>query len=44
MSLRSLYLSLVRVSRMDKLVADVETRFSAIADSIYNGQLSKLES
>jgi hypothetical protein len=44
MSLRSLYLSLVRESRMDKLVADVETMFSAIADSIDNGQLSKLES
>ena len=29
---------------MDKLVADVETMFSAIADSIYKGQLSKLES
>ena len=44
MSLRRLYLSLVRVVRTDKLVADVETMFSAIADSIYNGQLSKLES
>lgn len=44
MSWRSLYRSLVCESRMDKLVAEVETMFSAIADAIYKRQLPKLES
>jgi hypothetical protein len=29
---------------MDKLLAEVEAMFSAIADSIYKGQLPKVES
>jgi hypothetical protein len=35
---------LARESRMNKRVADVETMFSAIADSIYKAQLPELES
>ena len=43
MSSRRLYRNLARESRMDKLLRDVEAMFSAIADSIYKGQVPEWE-